>query len=139
MAGDEAHATVQTTLLLEPLPRGFDLLVRLRDGSIHLVDLKTGKGTYPEYALQLFAYAMAEFVGEDDVVDEAATALLQAIKGMAVLHLTDTGWEYIALRPDPETWSAFRGLLAFAVWMATHRDMASVTLASRTGREEPAA
>jgi len=116
----------------------FDLLVRLRDGSVHLVDLKTGKGTYPEYALQLFAYAMAEFVGEDDVVDEEATALLHAIKGMAVLHLTDTGWEYIALRPDPETWSAFRGLLAFAVWMATHRDMASVTLASRSGREAAA-
>lgn len=117
----------------------FDLLVRLRDGSIHLVDLKTGKGTYPEYALQLFAYAMAEFVGEDDVVDERVTELLHAVKGMAVLHLTDTGWEYIALRPDPATWSAFRGLLAFAVWMATHQDMASVTLALRAGREGPAA
>jgi hypothetical protein len=117
----------------------FDLLVRLRDGSIHLVDLKTGKGTYPEYALQLIAYAMAEFVGEDDVVDEEATAFLQAVKGMAVLHLTDTDWQYLALRPDPGSWSAFRGLLAFAVWMATHQDMASVTLASRQGREEPAA
>jgi len=117
----------------------FDLLVRLRDGSIHLVDIKTGKGTYPEYALQLFAYAMAEFVGQDDVVDEAATALLHAVKGMAVLHLTDSGWEYIALRPDPETWSAFQGLLEFAVWMATHQDMASVTTAIRRGREEVAA
>jgi hypothetical protein len=113
----------------------FDLLARLRDGSLWLVDIKTGKAAYPEHALQLIAYAMAEFVGEDDVVDEVATALLHGITGMAILHLADAGWEFLALRADPATWSAFRGLLAFAVWMATHTEMASVTLASRKGRE----
>jgi hypothetical protein len=116
----------------------FDLLVRLRDGTLWLVDIKTGKASYPEHALQLIAYSMAEFVGEDDVVDEKTTTLLHAVKGMALLHLADTGWEFIAVRHDARTWSAFRGLLSFATWLAEHGDMASVTVASRAGREAAA-
>jgi hypothetical protein len=113
----------------------FDLLVRLRDGTIWLVDIKTGRSAYPEHALQLLAYSMAEFVGSDDSIDEPTTELLRGIKGMAVLHLADDGWEFLAVRSDPRTWSAFRGLLSFATWMAEHTHMASVTIASRSGRE----
>jgi hypothetical protein len=116
----------------------FDLLVRLRDGTIWLVDIKTGKASYPEHALQLIAYSMAEFVGEDDVQDNRTTNLLHAVKGMALLHLADTGWEFIAVRHDPRTWSAFRGLLSFATWLAEHTDMSSVTAAVRSGREAAA-
>jgi hypothetical protein len=116
----------------------FDLLVRLRDGTLWIIDIKTGKSSYPEHALQLIAYSMAEFVGEDDVIDEKTTTLLHAVKGMALLHLADTGWEFIAVRHDARTWSAFRGLLSFATWLAEHSDMASVTVASRAGREAAA-
>jgi hypothetical protein len=116
----------------------FDLLVRLRDGTLWLIDIKTGKANYPEHALQLIAYSMAEFVGEDDVVDERTTTLLHAVKGMALLHLADTGWEFIAVRHDARTWSAFRGLLSFATWLAEHTDMSSVTAAVRSGREAAA-
>jgi hypothetical protein len=116
-----------------------DLLVRLASGGTWLVDLKTGKGVYPEHALQLIAYSMAEFVGRDDVVDERLTALLHEVTGMAVLHLTDKGWEFLPVRADGETWAAFRGLLAFAGWMTDHGDMASVTTGGRRGREEAAA
>lgn len=110
-----------------------DLLVRLRDGAVWLVDLKTGKGVYGEHSLQLMAYLMAEFVGSDDVVDDRLTALLKEAVGMAVLHLSDTGWEFRALRPDSGTWDAFRGLLQFAVWMAGHDKADSVTVAKRSG------
>jgi hypothetical protein len=84
------------------------------------------------------AYSMAEFVGEDDTVDEKTTTLLHAVKGMALLHLADAGWEFIAVRHDARTWSAFRGLLSFSTWLAEHTDMASVTAAVRSGREAAA-
>lgn len=110
-----------------------DLLVRLRDGSVWLIDLKTGKGVYPEYTLQTIAYLRAEFTGADDVIDEETTAHLARAKGMAVLHLADDGWEFIRFREDEETWDAFTGLLRFATWMAAHADVATVADASRKG------
>ncbi len=108
-----------------------DALVRLRDGSVWLVDYKTGKGVYGEFALQLIAYSMAEFVGEDGVVNDDLTALLHQISGMAILHLGGDGWEFRAIEADPATWSAFRGLLAFAVWMKEHGTADSITTAIR--------
>lgn len=112
-----------------------DLMCRMRDGSVWLVDLKTGKGVYGEYALQVIAYSMAEFVGEDDVVDLRLTDLLHQVSGMAVLHLSDEGWEFRVLRSDDETWSAFRGLLSFSTWMAEHGTADSITTASRSSAE----
>lgn len=111
-----------------------DLLCRFPNGSIWLIDLKTGKGVYGEYALQTIAYLRAEFVGEDDVVDDRLTDLLHQATGMAVLHLSDTGWEFRALRPDDATWNAFRGLLLFASWMAGHGTADSITTAAKVGK-----
>lgn len=110
-----------------------DLLGRFPDGSIWVVDLKTGKGVYGEHALQLMAYLMAEFVGTDDVVDDRTTVLLKQASGIAVLHLGDKEWEFHSLRSDAETWRAYRGLLAFGVWMASHGGIDTVTLGSRKG------
>src|SRR4051794_19233766 len=64
--------------------------------------------------------------------------LLHAVKGMALLHLSDTGWEFLAVRHDSRTWGAFQGLLAFATWLPEHTDMTTVTAAVRAGREEAA-
>lgn len=114
-----------------------DLLVRLRDGSVWLVDLKTGKGVYGDHALQLIAYLRAEFVGSDNVVDSATTALLHEARGMAVLHLADKGWEFRSLTADAATWNAFRGLLLFADWTAGHASADSITLASRASAVAP--
>jgi hypothetical protein len=108
-----------------------DLLVRFPNGSIWLVDLKTGKGVYSEHALQLIAYLMAEFVGTDDVVDERLTALLHQASGMAVLHLADDHWEFRVLTADAGTWTSFRGLLAFSRWMYEHATVDAVTTATR--------
>lgn len=111
----------------------FDRLVRFPDGSLWIVDLKTGKGTWGEHAFQLMAYLMAEFVGNDDQVDEEATALLQQVSGIAVLHLAKAKWEFYSLRPDADTWRAFRGLLAFATWMHDHAEIEQVSLGMRKG------
>lgn len=111
-----------------------DLLVRLRDGSIWLVDLKTGKGTYAEFELQVVAYLMAEFVGADDVVDERLTNLLAQASGTAILHLADDHWEFRALESGEgrqKAATAFYGLLYFAKWMHEHQSIETVTTALR--------
>lgn len=110
-----------------------DLLVRFRDGSVWLIDLKTGKGIYPEHALQLTAYRRSDFVGADDVVDDHVSDLLRHASGMAVLHLADDGWEFIRVREDEEAWEAFCGLLRFATWMSSHTTVESVADARRKG------
>jgi hypothetical protein len=110
-----------------------DLLARFPNGSIWLIDLKTGKGVYGEYALQCIAYLRAEFVGADDVIDDRLTDLLHQATGMAVLHLADAGWEFRVLRADDETWRAFRGLLLFAGWMSGHGSADSITTAAKAG------
>lgn len=111
----------------------FDLLCRFPDGSLWIVDLKTGSGLYPDHALQLAAYRWAEFVGEDDVVDEAATWLLRGVTGTAVLHLGARKWEFHSVLSGPEEWRAFRGLLAFAVWTHGHGSVEEFSLGMRKG------
>jgi hypothetical protein len=98
----------------------FDLLVRLPNGYVYVVDIKTGKGTYVEHALQLIAYAMAEFIGEDNVIDHELTELLHGAQGMALLHLSDSGWEWQDVRVTPVMFDAFKGLLAFASFAHDH-------------------
>lgn len=113
-----------------------DALVRMpRDGSIWLVDYKTGGGIFSDYALQVVAYVQAEFAGADDVIDERITDLLGRVSGIALLHLSDDGWEFRAIRYDEETWAAFRGLLAFSIWASTHTTADSFTLGKREGRD----
>lgn len=113
-----------------------DLLCRFPDGSIWVVDLKTGKGIYNDHALQLMAYLMAEFVGEDDDIDPVKTGWLREARGVAVLHLAADHWEFVSLRADGETWSAFRGLLQFGMWMRDHATPDTFSLGSRKGSDK---
>lgn len=113
-----------------------DLLCRFPDGSIWVIDLKTGKGIYGEYALQLMAYLMAEFVGEDDDIDPVRSEWLKQARGVAVLHLQADHWEFVSLRADGETWAAFRGLLQFGIWMRDHETRETFALGSRKGGDK---
>lgn len=108
-----------------------DALMRFPSGQLHVVDLKTGSGLYAEYALQVMAYAMADFVGTNDVVDQELTAALHAHTGLGVLHLADDEWSYTVIKREAATWAAFCGLLTFATWMAAHPDAASITAVVR--------
>jgi hypothetical protein len=74
-------------------------------------------------------------VGTNDIVDQLLTDALHAHTGLGILHLADDGWEYVVLRRDEATWEAFRGLLTFATWMATHPSAESITVARRTSSE----
>jgi hypothetical protein len=98
----------------------FDLIGQFKKtGRIFMIDIKTGKGTYPEHALQLEAYCRAEFVGADDVTDHAATDILQSVDGRAILHLRPEGWSFKIIKPEVtgSLWMAFNDLLGFAMWM----------------------
>lgn len=115
-----------------------DLLGRFPDGSVWVVDDKTGgedwdEGLYPEQVLQLVPYLMGEFIGNDGVRDERLTALLHQATGVGILHLLDKGWEFRSLRATEAEWRAFRGLLAFAQWAADNPSIESVTLGRRRG------
>jgi hypothetical protein len=110
-----------------------DLLCQFSDGSYWIIDLKTGKGTYPEHLLQVLMYMMGEFVGSDDVVDDELTGILRQVAGVGVLHLADDHWEFKRLDATADAWRASRGLLAFATWMHEHPMIDTVTLGSRTG------
>jgi hypothetical protein len=68
-----------------------------------LLDYKTGKGVYNETALQLNAYAGAEFIGMPDGSEQPVPPL----DGLGVVHITADGWELIPVRLDPEIFRAF--------------------------------
>lgn len=104
----------------------FDLLVEFPNGDIGVIDLKTGKGTYSEHALQLVSYALGEFVGMDDVINVALTEALHKANTMALLHLRADGWEYQRIPATTEMFAAFRGLASFAVWMANNPNIAGL-------------
>lgn len=111
----------------------FDLIGRMRNGTIWLIDLKTGKGTYPEHAFQLEAYGRCEFVGEDDIIDLAATEVLKSVIGHAVLHIHKDGWAFKVIPSTERTWIAFRALLAFARWTYVNPTIDTLVSATKTG------
>lgn len=113
----------------------YDMIVRLPDGRIVIVDIKTGDRTYYDHVIQQAAYEHAEFVGRDDVVDEATTALLRQVSGCAILHLEDDGWSLKELQTGDEAWIAFRGLLAFARASMSHDDEATYVTGTTSGAD----
>jgi len=134
VSGVNIIATEQQVFNLELGYAGtFDLLVEFPDGSIGVIDIKTGRGTYPEHALQLVSYALAEFVGADDIIDQPLTDALHKANRMGILHLAADHWTYQQVPATAPMFEAFQGLLKFAIWMATHPDMTNVVEGTRTG------
>jgi hypothetical protein len=116
----------------------FDLIgVMPKTGQYWMIDLKTGKGTYPEHAIQMEAYARCEFIGNDDVIDVEATDILRQVTGRAVLHLRPEGWTFKVIPASEKTWIAFRGLLAFARWTHDNPNLDTLVSATKTGGSQP--
>lgn len=64
------------------------------NGERWLIDFKTGSGVYPEAALQMAAYAHAEFIGKPDRSEE----LMPRIDHAAVIHLRPDGYKVIPVK-----------------------------------------
>lgn len=73
-------------------------------GERWLIDYKTSKGVYAETALQLAAYAHAEFIGRPN--DPKRYAVPQVTQ-YAVLHLRPEGYELVPYDVDAGTFEAF--------------------------------
>ena len=72
-------------------------------GQRWLVDFKTGKGVYPETALQMSAYANAQFIGKPDRSEHPMPKIDRA----AVVHLQPDGFSFVPLRVDADVFSFF--------------------------------
>ncbi len=70
-----------------------------------LVDFKTGKGVYPQVALQLAGYRYADtFLGGPD----ASETEMPEVDGCAVLHLRPDGYDLIPIRVDDDTFTTLQ-------------------------------
>lgn len=115
----------------------FDLLGRDKFGDVYVVDIKSGKSTWPEHCLQVTGYAGGEFVGQDDVIDQEATDLLKSANAMALLHLRPDGWAWEEVSITPDMWVAFNGLLAYAKWAAANPTVETLLGRTVTGQAIP--
>jgi len=94
----------------------FDLLARDEEGRTVLADLKTGKGVYPEYRVQLAAYGMATLIARPE---DTATYPMPAIDRYVVLHLTDRV-RVIDLDVGDLDRQAFRDCVSLTRWKDAH-------------------
>ena len=70
-----------------------------------LVDYKTGKGVYPEVALQLAGYRYGDtFLGAPD----ATETTMPQVDGCAVLHLRDDGYDLVPIRVNDDTFTTLQ-------------------------------
>lgn len=83
----------------------FDALARHPRYGLTLIDWKTGNGVYGEYAVQLAAYAAAEFlVDNDSDTDER----MPRVDALAVAHVRADGTDLHVLHPDDRVSAAQR-------------------------------
>ncbi|MFB8107293.1 hypothetical protein ACFC3O_31560 [Streptomyces sp. NPDC056007] len=85
-----------------------------RSGTPHLLiaDWKTSKGTYPDVALQMSAYANADRIISPDGESEP----MPDFAGGAVLHITPEAWEFKPVRIDDEVFGFFLALRKVFTW-----------------------
>jgi hypothetical protein len=101
-----------------------DLVAGLIDGQEWLLDIKTSKGVYPEAALQLNAYANAEFY----LSAEGVELELPPIDAAGVVHVRADGFDLVPVDLSEETFRFFlyaRHMAKFAQlarddWKAFH-------------------
>jgi hypothetical protein len=99
-----------------------DILLRLpqQQNDLILTDLKTSAGVYVDHALQVVAYGMGEFVGEDNIIDGPATDALLAANRLGILHLTDKDWMLYDIRPDADLYKMWLSQLHAAQFLLRH-------------------
>jgi hypothetical protein len=89
------------------------------DNRVTLLDVKTGRGVYPEVCLQLAAYAHADFAAQPDGSEQP----LPAIVAGAVLHLRPGGYQLLPVPVGQAVLEAFLAALAvfrFTTELAPH-------------------
>lgn len=94
-------------------------------GEVWLLDWKTSSGVYADYALQLYAYSIAEraILGEEDVV----CPWLGAEPRLGIIHLTPKGAQMHEVTMDrTELDAAWRAALALYRWKEREEDTLTI-------------
>lgn len=99
----------------------YDLIVSLQD-ELWMIDIKTSKGYYPEYALQLAAYGYADYI----ILEKDPTSYpMPSIQRYGVLHLRPDkyteGWKLIEYPVTDQDYITFLGALEVWKWRAENR------------------
>lgn len=94
------------------------------NGIVTLGDTKTGKGVYPETALQLAALAHAEFIIDPDGNETP----MPAVDQLAVLHLRPRSWSLVPVDSGEASWEAFLAAKRLSDWQ---RDTAPSMLGAK--------
>jgi hypothetical protein len=94
-----------------PYAGTLDLICKI-DGLRWLIDLKTGKGVYPEHALQIAAYSRGEFIGRQDGTE----GIMPIVDRGAVLHVRPSHFEFRPVDIGEETFASFRYVLEAFRW-----------------------
>lgn len=94
----------------------FDLLARDGEGRTVLADIKTGR-FYPEHALQLLAYANAEWVMP---ADGTVSYPMPAVDRYVILRVDADRVEPIEVTPTEDDRAAFLACIPLARWKAIH-------------------
>ena len=93
-----------------------DLVAKVRDGRVLLLDYKTGSGVYPEASMQLAAYRHATHVQL-----ESTTGLedhpMAKVNGAAVVWVRPDGYDVIPVRSDVVVYQKFLHMLPVAAWV----------------------
>lgn len=96
----------------------FDAICEI-DGRMLLLDVKTGKpprdgrGAYPEVALQINAYANAEFIGDEDGTERG----MPEIHGGLVLSLRPKTWRTEQVALTDEQWAGCMAAVGVYRWV----------------------
>lgn len=107
---DFARLLEVATELGAALPDTWQQAADRNDGFVRLIadyktagDVEEGRGIYPEVALQLNAYAHAEFVGLANGVESP----LPAVDGGLAVHLGPAGWRLVPVRIGDDVFRSF--------------------------------
>jgi hypothetical protein len=104
-----------------------DLLARLADGHLWLLDWKTAlKGVFPDNALQLAAYRNADFYIVDGQVDEHGQYVehpMPAVDRCGIVWLRGDGtYELVPLEADERAYAIFLAAQEVAAFTKSERD-----------------
>ena len=90
-----------------------DLIADLADGHRHLTDLKTSRsGIFPETALQVVAYAKAEFYATRNDKGEYVTHPMEElnVQRLSAVHVQADDYRVVPIQHADEVWQYFRHL-----------------------------
>lgn len=99
----------------------FDAIAKVQGETIIIDNKTTRSGVHAEVALQMAAYANADYI----INPEGEKVDLPAIDGAAVLHLRPEGWKVVPVAISEEVFKTFLSLIPVLQW---ERDLSKSVL-----------